>query len=178
MSPTVIICLCCIIEKCCLLLGTIWSENSFIGHINDLNTISYLQILKLTNKCLCVASSFKPDSFLVVAHNSFTIVLTIFPVDFSLQKWLPNENGEPLDENGWVYFTVPREILMTSSILTVVGQFLHLRLWKLIVPNPVEIAGCPRFASLLSLTISCISLVSCLCSASAVHKSPSLKIHK
>ena len=132
----VIICLCYIIEKCCLLLGIIWSENSLIGHINDLNTISYLQILKLINKCLCVASLYKPDSFLVVAHNSFTIILTIFSVDFSLQKWLPNENGEPSDENGWVYFTVPGEILMTCAILAVRGQFLHLRLLKVNIPKP------------------------------------------
>lgn len=132
----VIICLRYIIEKCCLLLGTIWSENSLISHINDLNTISYLQILKLLNKCLCIANSYKPDSFLVVAHNSFTIILTIFPADFSLQKWLPNENGEPSDENGWLRFTMPKEILMTCSILTVAGQFLHLRLLKVNISKP------------------------------------------
>lgn len=131
-----IICLCYIIEKCRLLLGTIWSENNLIGHINDLNTISYLQILKHIDKCLCFANPYKPDSFLVVAHNCFTIILTIFRVDFSLQKWLPNENGEPSDENEWVYFTMPREILLTCSILTVAGQFLHLRLLKVNIPKP------------------------------------------
>lgn len=67
---------------------------------------------------------------------------------------------------------------MTCSFLTVVAQFLHLRLLKVGIPKPFEIAGSLSSATLLSPTTSWINSWSVPFSASAVHMSLSLEVCK